>query len=77
MKGQKGYALAGQLPEWQFFSVSRLGRWWLQIRRWQQLAKERRMLAMLDDAALKDIGLSRADAMQESERPFWDDSPKR
>lgn len=76
MKGQKGYALAGQLPEWRFFSVSRLGRCWLQIRRWQQLAKERRMLAMLDDAALKDIGLSRADAMQESERPFWDDSPK-
>ena len=30
-------------------------------------------LAMLDDAALKDLGLSRADVIQESERPFWDD----
>ena len=26
-----------------------------------------------DDAALKDLGLSRADVIQESERPFWDD----
>ena len=27
----------------------------------------------LSGAALKDIGLSRADAWLESERPFWDD----
>jgi uncharacterized protein YjiS (DUF1127 family) len=32
---------------------------------------------MLDDAALKDIGLSRGDILQESERPFWDDPLKR
>jgi uncharacterized protein YjiS (DUF1127 family) len=30
-------------------------------------------LAMLDDLALKDLGLSRSDVLQESERPFWDD----
>jgi uncharacterized protein YjiS (DUF1127 family) len=28
---------------------------------------------MLDDMALKDLGLSRADVIQESERSFWDD----
>ena len=48
-----------------------------QLRRWWQLAEQRRRLGMLDDAALKDIGLSRADALQESERPFWDDPLKR
>ena len=46
---------------------------WRQLRRWWQLAEQRRQLASLSDAALKDIGLSRADAWQESERPFWDD----
>ena len=36
-------------------------------------ARERAQLAQLNDAALKDLGLSRADVLQEAERPFWDD----
>jgi uncharacterized protein YjiS (DUF1127 family) len=43
------------------------------LRRWWELARQRRQLASLSDNALKDLGLSRADVMQESERPFWDD----
>ena len=35
-------------------------------RRWQ-----RRALLGLNDHALKDIGLSSADAWQESHKPFW------
>ena len=35
--------------------------------RWRQ----RQHLMMLDDHLLKDIGLSRADADQESSKPFW------
>lgn len=46
---------------------------WGQLKRWWQLAEQRRQLALLDDRALHDLGLSRADVMQESERPFWDD----
>jgi uncharacterized protein YjiS (DUF1127 family) len=46
---------------------------WRQFKRWHELARQRRQLAALNDAALKDIGLSRADVMQETERPFWDD----
>jgi uncharacterized protein YjiS (DUF1127 family) len=72
MKGQKGLALAATfshpwlLPQpWR-----RFGR---QLKRWWQLAEQRRQLAQLGDAQLKDIGLSRADALQEAERPFWDD----
>ncbi len=76
MKGQKGYAVAQPLH----IARPRLGAWLhligRQLQRWWQLAEQRRRLGMLDDAALKDIGLSRADALQESERPFWDDPLK-
>ena len=73
MKGQKGYAIAsaGRLKSSRPTEILRaLGR---QFARWWQLAEQRRRLAMLDDAALKDLGLSRADVIQESERSFWDD----
>nr|WP_234992147.1 DUF1127 domain-containing protein [Roseisalinus antarcticus] len=36
------------------------------------LYTQRRALARLDDAALRDIGLSRRDAMTEANRPLWD-----
>ncbi len=38
---------------------------------WQVRAAERVALERLDDAALKDIGLSRADVAGESRKPFW------
>lgn len=34
--------------------------------------RERRALMQLDERALKDIGLSKADAHGEWSRPFWD-----
>lgn len=43
-----------------------------QLRRWRVVYVQRRQLAALSDAALKDIGLSRLDAEQEARRPFWD-----
>lgn len=46
---------------------------WHRIRRWEQLAYEREQLARMSDEMLKDIGLSRADVEQESERHFWED----
>ncbi|MDD0975441.1 DUF1127 domain-containing protein [Pseudomonas fontis] len=45
--------------------------------RWRQLRLQRRELASMSDAALKDIGLSRADILMEIERPFWDDPLKK
>ncbi len=76
MKAQKGYAIAGvwSVKDMSVRAYARLV--WAQIKRWNQLAKERHQLAALGDAALKDIGLSRADVMQEVERPFWDDPLK-
>ena len=70
MKGQKGYALAQAIH---FERLPSLAGMWRMLRRWRQLARERGQLARLDDAALKDLGLSRADVLQEAERPFWDD----
>lgn len=48
----------------------------VQVRTWLQRAlevsRQRRALYQLDDAALNDLGLSRADAWQEADKPFWE-----
>ncbi len=38
---------------------------------WSERARTRRHLMELDDRLLKDIGLTRADAMLEASKPFW------
>jgi uncharacterized protein YjiS (DUF1127 family) len=38
---------------------------------WLERARQRRQLAELSDHMLRDIGLTRADAWAESEKPFW------
>jgi uncharacterized protein YjiS (DUF1127 family) len=73
MKSQKGYAMAHSISFERVLPAIGMEAWWSRLKRWHQLARQRRQLAMLSDAALKDIGLSRADVLQESERPFWDD----
>jgi uncharacterized protein YjiS (DUF1127 family) len=42
------------------------------IRRWLELARQRRQLAALSDSMLRDLGLTRADAEHEAARPFWE-----
>jgi uncharacterized protein YjiS (DUF1127 family) len=76
MKGQKGYVLV--LKTLSHDSV--IERAWRavagRIARWRTLHHERIQLASLSDEALKDIGLSRADVLEEIEKPFWDDPLK-
>lgn len=36
------------------------------------VARQRAALRRLDDAALSDLGISRAEAQAEAARPFWD-----
>jgi uncharacterized protein YjiS (DUF1127 family) len=38
---------------------------------WIRRATTRRALARLPDAALKDLGLTRATAWEEARKPFW------
>ncbi|MBM3569216.1 MAG: DUF1127 domain-containing protein [Alphaproteobacteria bacterium] len=38
---------------------------------WRQRAATRYSLAELDERMLRDIGLSRADAQRETDKPFW------
>ena len=38
---------------------------------WLERARQRRALSELNDHMLRDIGLTRADAWAESEKPFW------
>ncbi|MNF35594.1 hypothetical protein D3C85_610300 [compost metagenome] len=65
VRGERQGLEERRLPWWR--------RAWQKVLRWRQLARQRRQLAMLSDATLKDIGLSRADIWTESHRPFWDD----
>jgi uncharacterized protein YjiS (DUF1127 family) len=41
------------------------------VRVWLRRIRSRRELAKLEDRELSDIGISRAQARYESERPFW------
>ena len=38
---------------------------------WQERAAQRAQLAALDDHRLKDLGISRAEAVREAAKPFW------
>jgi uncharacterized protein YjiS (DUF1127 family) len=52
-------------------AASRLGRVWQAFVIWSSRSRQRRALASLDEALLKDIGLSRADIEFEAAKPFW------
>ncbi len=43
------------------------------VRRWHELARQRRHLANVDERTLRDIGISHIEARQEARRWFWDD----
>jgi uncharacterized protein YjiS (DUF1127 family) len=79
MKGQRGFI--GTLHPAHFPSLPHQENWFggllQQLKRWRQLARQREELARMSDELLKDIGLNRADVMQESERHFWDDPLKK
>jgi len=69
MKNQKGIALSRDL-----LKKCKILRFWLErhcapIKRWHQLAADRRKLASLSDAALGELGLIRADVQHDGESP--------
>lgn len=38
---------------------------------WQDRARQRQLLARMDDRLLRDMGLTRTDIAIEAEKPFW------
>ncbi len=38
---------------------------------WSERRQQRMMLSRMDDYSLSDIGVSRADAIEEAYKPFW------
>jgi uncharacterized protein YjiS (DUF1127 family) len=58
-----GEALAG---------LSDAGQWVLDtLREWRRRSRERHQLAGLDGRELRDIGVTRTDAIYLSNKPFW------
>jgi len=45
---------------------------WITIKIWREISRERRQLRRLSEHLAKDIGISRAEAEREADRPFWD-----
>ena len=43
----------------------------LKMRGWMERSRQRQALLELDDHHLKDIGLSRTEALAEAKKPFW------
>ena len=53
-------------------TISKLARTILEIvATWQERVTQRHHLMAMDDRLLRDIGLTRADAASEFEKPFW------
>ncbi|MCG7601242.1 DUF1127 domain-containing protein [Halomonas sp. McH1-25] len=53
--------------------LARLSRFMARFGLYRQRHYSRRCLLTLDDRLLKDIGLSRTDALREGSKPFWKD----
>lgn len=57
----------GEIPS----LISRLQISLSRLKQYRQNAKQRKQLAQLPDYLLKDIGVTRAEALEEAEKPFW------
>jgi uncharacterized protein YjiS (DUF1127 family) len=60
---------ATRLPYWR--------RLFALLAHWRRVCVQRRQLAALGEATLKDLGLTRVDVEREITRRFWDDQPRR
>jgi len=55
--------------------IQTIKRIYTKISDWREVYRQRRELRELSDHLLKDIGISRSDAMREASRAFWDNTP--
>ena len=79
MSNYQGLALPGEAVGKRTFrqqsvSSSSIGAWLRTLELWIDRSRQRRQLgelAELNSYLLKDIGVSREEAMREAEKPFW------
>ena len=45
--------------------------WIALVKMWWRRMEDRRTLATMNDQSLRDIGITRCDAMNEASKPFW------
>jgi uncharacterized protein YjiS (DUF1127 family) len=64
-------AQISQQARWHAHESRRLAALLDLIRTWRRRAYERQMLAGMNDQLLRDIGITRCDAMNEASKPFW------
>lgn len=66
-------AMSLQRPSrsWPYALKASLLRFVEMVMTWQERAQTRRKLLGLDDRMLRDIGIDRATARMEGEKPFW------
>jgi uncharacterized protein YjiS (DUF1127 family) len=64
-----------QAVQYYFEAGQGLEKWFkqglLQLQAWAERTRQRRQLAGLDEHMLRDIGISREQAMAEAGKPFW------
>ena len=51
--------------------TSRLQGMLARMAEWDRRARDRRLLAQLETHMLRDIGITREDALREARKPFW------
>jgi len=66
-----GTAQQSRLPIWSRVAQSGVSPIFSRIRLWLRLRETRNALAELGDDLLRDIGVTREEARQESSAPFW------
>jgi uncharacterized protein YjiS (DUF1127 family) len=67
----RGYRQAVSAPSLWDRAGAAAGQVMTRLMVWHDRARERRALLGLNDLQLHDIGISRADAGSEGEKPFW------
>ncbi len=68
---RQGAKTRGVAPETGSATYGLLARVFDRLLLWQERAAQRQALASLDDRLLEDLGISRAEAVQEARKPFW------
>jgi uncharacterized protein YjiS (DUF1127 family) len=56
---------------WRQVGLALLGRGWDEVRVWHDRARDRRMMRLLGERDLRDMGITRQQAEFEIDKPFW------